>query len=100
MIKHIVVWKLKESAGGRTALENAAEMRARLQALNGLVPGMGMLEVGLDIGGTPASADVALYSEFADADALHAYQIHPDHVAAAAYVTPMCVERILIDYEI
>jgi hypothetical protein len=100
MIKHIVVWKLKESADGRTAAENAVEMKVHLEALNGLVPGMGMLEVGLDIGGTPASADVALYSEFADVDALHAYQIHPDHVAEALFCGRLCAERILVDYEV
>ena len=100
MIKHIVVWKLKESADGRTAGENAVAMKERLEALNGLVPGLGMLEVGIDIGGTPASADIALYSEFADADALHAYQVHPDHVAVALYCGQLCTERVLVDYEV
>jgi len=100
MIKHIVVWKLKESADGRTAHENAQEMKARLEALRGLVPGLLTLEVGLDFGRTAASADVALYSEFTDVDALRAYQVHPDHVAVARYVTSLCSERILVDYEI
>jgi hypothetical protein len=100
MIKHIVVWKLRETAEGRSAAENAAGMKERLEALRGLVPGMVMLEVGLDIGGSAASADVALYSEFADAEALHAYQIHPDHVAVALHCGLVCSERVLVDYEV
>jgi hypothetical protein len=100
MIKHIVVWKLKPSAEGRSADRNAAEMKARLDALNGVVPGLVMLEVGIDFSRTSGSADVALYSEFTDIEALKAYQIHPDHVEAAAFVRPLCSERILIDYEV
>jgi quinol monooxygenase YgiN len=100
MIKHIVVWKLKPSAEGRTATENAAEIKARLETLEGLVPGLIKLEAGIDFSRTPASAEVVLYSEFADRQALDAYMTHPDHVAAAESTVPLRIDRTMCDYEV
>ncbi|RPI08578.1 MAG: Dabb family protein [Zetaproteobacteria bacterium] len=99
MVKHIVLWTLKETAGGRTARENALEIQARLEALNGHIPGLLTLEVGIDFGRTASSADVALYAEFADRRALDAYQAHPDHAAAAEFVGRVRERRVVVDYE-
>jgi hypothetical protein len=100
MVKHIVMWTLRESADGRTAADNALEMKSRLEALRGLVDGMLLLEVGVDFSRTPSSADVALYSEFTDRAALEAYASHPDHVAVADFVNGVRVDRVVADYEV
>jgi len=100
VVKHIVFWTLKESAVGRTAPENALEIKSRLEALNGRIPGLLELEVGIDFGRTDASADVALYSVFVDRDALDGYQAHPEHVAVADFVGEVRLERMVVDYEI
>jgi hypothetical protein len=100
MVKHIVLWKLRESAGGRSAQQNALEMKSRLEALNGLIPGLVRLEVGIDFGRTEASADVALYSEFADRLALESYQRHPEHVAVGDFIGPLRLSRTIVDYEV
>lgn len=99
MIKHIVFWTLKESADGRDAHGNALELKSRLEPLADVVPGIIRLEVGIDVGRTPASADVALYSEFADAAALDAYQEHPEHVAVAEWLNAVRESRAVVDYE-
>lgn len=100
MVKHIVLWTLKESAEGRSAHENALEMKSQLEALRGIVPGLLDIEVGIDFSRTESSADVALYSEFTDRQALAAYQVHPAHVAAAGFANRVRVERIIADYEV
>ena len=100
MIKHIVLWTLSESADGKSALENALEMKVRLEALRGLVPGLQGLEVGIDVSRTDASADVALYSEFSDRQALDAYQVHPRHLAVAGFCNGVRVQRVIADYEV
>jgi hypothetical protein len=100
MVKHIVFWTLKESAGGRSGLQNALEMRSRLEALNGRISGLIKLEVGIDFSRTDASADVALYSEFADRQALESYQHHPEHAAVQGFVGSVRRERIVVDYEV
>jgi len=100
MVKHIVFWKLREIAAGKPAVENAFEIKAELEALNGCIPGLLMLEVGIDFGRTPASADVVLYAEFEDREALEVYLKHPDHVAAAEFVRGVIEQRVVADYEV
>lgn len=100
MIKHIVLWKLKETAEGCSAAENALEIKRRLEALNGLIPGMFRLEVGMDFSREDASSDVVLYSEFASRAALDVYQNHPLHEEVKAFVMAVRSERRLVDYEI
>ncbi|MFB6357761.1 MAG: Dabb family protein, partial [Thiohalorhabdaceae bacterium] len=77
MIKHIVMWRLLAEAQGNSKSANAELMKEKLEALEGRIPGLLKIEVGLDVGGTEASADVVLYSELADQEALAAYQSHP-----------------------
>jgi hypothetical protein len=99
MVRHIVLWRLKETAGGRSKAENAAEIKHRLEGLCGRIPGLGRLEVGFDFSRTPASSDLVLYSEFENRAALDAYQTHPLHEAIKPFVQAACNERRLVDYE-
>jgi hypothetical protein len=98
MIRHIVLWRLRESANGRGKAENAAEIKRRLEELNGKIPGMLTLEVGFDFSRTPDSSDIVLYSEFESRTALDAYQVHPLHEAVKPIVTAARDERRLVDY--
>ena len=47
MIKHIVVWRLREAAHGNDRATNARLIREKLEALRGQIPGLLKLEVGL-----------------------------------------------------
>jgi hypothetical protein len=100
MVKHIVFWKLQETAEGKSARQNAQEMKSRLEALNGRIPGLIKLEVGIDFGRTETSADVVLYSEFTDRDALARYQEHPEHLTVADFVGNVRRSRMVVDYEV
>jgi quinol monooxygenase YgiN len=100
MIKHIVMWKLKESAEGGDRQANAAKMKSMLDACANLVPGILKLEVGLARPGLEATYDVVLYSEFADKAALDAYQNHPEHVALKPFFGAVRDARQCIDYEV
>ncbi len=96
MVRHIVLWKLKET----DKAENAAEMKRRLEALRGNIPGLLELEVGLDSSGAEAAADISLYSTLESWEALRVYQIHPLHQDVAAFVGTITKERRVSDYEI
>ncbi len=98
MVRHIVFWRLK----GDTAEErerHAAEIKAALEALNGKIPGLLRLEVGLDFSRGEDSADVALYSEFDSRAALEAYHHHPEHVKVMPLVKGLRIERRVVDFE-
>jgi heme-degrading monooxygenase HmoA len=97
MIKHLVFWKLKESAQGNDKTTNAQLIKEKLEALKGL-PGLLELEVGLDYVHGPASADVVLYTVFESQEALDAYQVHPSHVAARDFIVTVVSDRQVVDY--
>ena len=48
MLKHIVMWKLKEFAEGKTKAENALIMKENLERLVGIVPEIISLQVGIN----------------------------------------------------
>jgi hypothetical protein len=99
MVRHIVLWRLQETANGKSKRENAIGIKRLLEGLRGKIPGLLKLEVGLDFSATESSADVALYSEFADRAALDAYQVHPLHEAVKPFILAARLERRLVDYE-
>lgn len=100
MLKHIVMWKLKEHAEGADKATNARKMKALLDGCIGLVPGMGTFEAALAQPGFEASYDVVLYSEFASQEVLDAYQNHPDHVAIKPFIAAIREARQCMDYEV
>lgn len=100
MIKHIVIWKLKESAHGNTCEENAQIIKSRLEALPAVIPEIVHLEVGLDFSNTESSGDIVLYSEFKTKEDLDKYQAHPEHQALMPFVMEARSERRVVDYEV
>ena len=69
MIRHIVMWKLKDKTEDGTKAENAAAIKAGLEGLVGKIDGLLKAEVMV---GMPGGMDLCLYSELTDAAALEA----------------------------
>jgi hypothetical protein len=99
MLRHVVLFKMKPSEGGRTAEENLLDLRGRLEALPGTIPGILRYEVGVNMNPTPHACDLALYSEFDDLMGLAAYQKHPAHQEVVTFVNRVCRERHVVDWE-
>jgi quinol monooxygenase YgiN len=99
MIKHIVMWKLKEHAEGADRAANAAKMKSLLDGCLDVVPGIVEFEVAVAQPGLEATYDIVLYSVFADKAALDAYQDHPKHVAVKPFIGAVRLERQCMDYE-
>lgn len=100
MLKHIVMWKLKDQAEGRDRAANALEMKRRLDECARVVPGILTFEVTIAQPGLEATCDVVLYSEFADRAALAAYAAHPTHQALVPFIGAIREGRQCIDYEV
>lgn len=100
MIKHIVMWKLKEQAEGADRLANAAEMKRRLDECAQLVPGILAFEATLAQPGLEATHDIVLYSEFESREALQAYIAHPTHQALMPFFKAVREDRQCMDYEV
>jgi hypothetical protein len=100
MVKHIVFWRLKESAEGRDKAANARLVKQRLEALAGRIPGLLRIEVGLDFLRGDTSSDLVLYSELTNRKALDDYQAHPEHQAVIPLIRELTSERRSVDYEV
>ena len=100
MIKHIVMWRLKEFADDRGKEENAKKLQSHLESLKSKIKEIKHIEVGINITISDAASDVVLYSEFDSMDDLEAYQRHPEHMKIVDFVSEVRLERRVADYEI
>lgn len=100
MIKHIVLWKLNDSAYGNSKQINAEILKEKLQAMTGKVDGLLKIEVGFDFSNEKDSADIVLYSEFTCKEALNHYQVHPEHEAIKKWLSEVRYERRVVDYKV
>ena len=98
MIRHIVFWTLRGDTPEEKA-KNARDVKNALESLNGKIPGMLTLQVGMDFSRTPDSSDVVLYSEFVSREALDAYQAHPEHLKVKPGIKAVRLERRTVDYD-
>lgn len=98
MIKHIVMWKLKDEAHGNDKATNARLIKEKLEALGGKIAGLLKIEVGIDfLGGN--NFDLVLYSELATKEDLDVYQNHPLHQALLPFIREAVTDRKAVDYE-
>jgi hypothetical protein len=100
MVKHIVMWRLKDAGDAARQREHALAVKCDLEALAGRISGLLCIEVGFDFCQDASAADIVLYSEFTDRAALEAYQVHPAHLAVRPRIGAVTVERRVVDYEI
>ena len=94
MVKHIVVYTLKEGVNKEEAVEI---VRSSLEPLVGVIPGLLHMEIRATYQG---DMDYALYSEFESRQALAEYQKHPAHLAAKKNFHHFLNTRIAADYEV
>ena len=99
MFIHIVMFKLQESAGGRTRVENAALIKERFEEIANMLDDVHRFEVGINIIPGDEAADLVLYSEFANRAAYEVYAGHPAHTDVVAFIKTVRTERRVIDYE-
>lgn len=101
MVKHIILWRLKEDLSADEKERVKQDIKAGLEGLAGRIPGLLSISVNVDGRIDSSNADVMLDSSFTDEAALKAYAVHPEHVAVAdGKVRPYTCLRTCLDYEI
>ena len=97
MVKHVILWKLKDEITEGTKEEAIAKIKRDLEDLNGKIEGLVSLKVIVpDL--ASSNADIMLDSTLESEEALKGYQVHPAHVAAAAFVRANTELRLCADY--
>ncbi len=100
MVKHVILWTLKEEFDEKQKAEIKKEIKEGLEGLFGKIPGLIDIKVYIN-GFETSNADLMLDSSFESFEALKAYAIHPDHVYAAdTFVRPFTASRSCLDFEI
>lgn len=100
MLRHLVLWKLKPEADGRTAAQNGLIMKQRLLTLRQKIPEIKAMNVALNMSQSAyANYDAVLDLLFDDYQALERYQTHPTHIELAGWIATIREERASVDYE-
>lgn len=98
MVKHIILWKLKDEFTQEEKQQIKANIKQQLESLNGRIPGLLDLNVVTD-GLASSNTDLMLDSSFENEQALTVYANHPDHVHVAnTYVRPYTAIRSCLDF--
>ena len=93
MVKHIVMYRLKEGVDKENAVKLIASV---LEPLVGKIPGLLHMEVRQAYQGM----DYVLYSEFESREAVINYRAHPLHLEAKSHFAHMLDTRVSADYEL
>jgi len=99
MLKHIVMFRLKEFAEGCSKAENTAKLKTLLGSLKDKISEVRYLEVGINQGRSESASDIVLYSEFEGMQGLDVYRKHPEHAKVVDFIGKVCTERRVVDYE-
>ncbi|TWV12423.1 Dabb family protein [Bacteroidaceae bacterium HV4-6-C5C] len=98
MVKHIVLFKLKDEASAEEKLTAMNSFKKAIEALPSKISVIRKIEVGLNI--NPAEAwSIALYSEFDTLDDVKFYATHPNHLEAGKILADVKESRACVDYE-
>lgn len=100
MVKHVIIWKLKDELVGAEKEKVLQDIKVNLEGLVGVVPGLVSLSIIIDKLDS-SNGDLMLDSLLENEEALKGYAVHPEHVKAAdTYVRPYTQVRMCIDYTV
>lgn len=100
MVKHVILWKLKDEYKGEELEAIKAGIKEGLEGLMGQIPGLVDIKVNTN-GLSSSNVDLMLDSTFEDEASLKGYAVHPAHVAVAdGKVRPYTASRSCLDFEV
>ncbi|MEE8268427.1 MAG: Dabb family protein [Nitrospinaceae bacterium] len=95
MIKHIVMFKLKEKNSG-----NVNILASALNGMKGQIETLRFLEVGEDFKGSDRSFDLVLTTHFENCQGLETYAGHEVHQQVIQLARSLCSQTVVVDYEL
>ncbi len=93
MVKHIVMFKLKEKSP-----ENMERVVSTLRGLDGEIETLRFLEVGVDFKKSERSYDIVLTTYFDHQEGLAAYTVYLSHLPAIDTMRKLCSSSFVVDY--
>ncbi len=99
MVKHIVMWKMKDTSNS-DKIKNMELMKEKLEALKDLTSELLEAEVGFNISESERAFDIVLYSEFESVETLDRYRVHPEHKKVVEFINLVTKEVRAVDYQL
>ena len=100
MVKHVIIWTLKEEYNEQEKADIKRGIKEGLESLKDKVPGIVEIKVYTE-GLASSNTDLMLDTTFTDEEALKGYAVHPEHVAVAnGKVRPFTKLRSCFDFEV
>jgi len=95
MVKHIVMFKLKEKSP-----DNLKTLTSSLNEMKGQIETLRFLEVGEDFKGSDRSFDLVLTTHFENRQGLEMYAGHKVHQPVIQLARSLCSQTVVVDYEL
>ena len=99
MIRHIVMFKLKDFSDPSEKQKAAETLKRELLSMKSKIPVIREFEIGINFNPASFAFDVAINSTFEDYVSLETYQVHPAHQAFIAFNKDFSVQKAIVDYE-
>ena len=99
MIKHVVMWRLKNEAEGKNKSINMKLVMKNLLSLKPTISQINSLEIGENFNQTDMAFDLVLITTHTNQEALSAYIDHPDHKKVAAFIGKVVADQKVVDFE-
>lgn len=103
MIRHVVMWKLKDKAEGASKKKNAEKMKLILEGLKVNIDEIKNVEVGINISTDDDEAgspyDVVLISDFETELDYTMYTRNAHHKKAVNFINSVIEDRHFVDYK-
>ncbi|MFU8813023.1 MAG: Dabb family protein [Balneolaceae bacterium] len=101
MIRHIVMWKLKDQASGATKEKNAEKLKLILEGLRTNIDEIKAVEVGIQINPDhDDSLDVVLICDFETELDFQMYTRNTHHKKAVKFISEVAEQRFYVDYKV
>jgi len=99
MVKHIVIFKLKDGLSFEEKGKIMNDFKRGIEALPAVIPTIRAIHVGLNINADEA-CDICLESAFNTIEEVRSYSAHPAHQAVAGALKPYIAVRSCVDFEV
>ena len=97
MIKHVVMFRMKENLDAATRLEAMTRFKESIECLPSVIPCIRRVFVGFNVNPNE-KGDICLESVFDNLEDVSTYSQHPSHRAAAQALMQHVAERSCVDF--
>lgn len=99
MVKHVVMWRIKDLDEGYDTKSATWKMKEKLESMIGKIPELTSLQVGINENESPEAYHICLITEHPSWEDLKAYQVNPIHQEVGAFVKEISKMRTVVDFE-